>query len=154
MKTGPYTLGTAANESGSIKHENGTRRPRYRRKRVKRCKTLKRDPKPPELPNTSLSAQNKKTRPNALDTAENEFGRAKIEKTGPPVTAENESVSPKRKNETRHPWLLSKTSPGAQNIKTGPDALGTAENEFGSAKHDNGTRRPLYRRKLVWEHKT
>jgi uncharacterized protein YjbJ (UPF0337 family) len=31
-------------------------------------------------------------------------------------------------------------SPGAQNMKTGPDVLGSAENEFGSAKHDNGTR--------------
>jgi hypothetical protein len=28
---------------------------------------------------------------------------------------------------------------GAENMKTGPDALGTAENEFGCAKHENGT---------------
>jgi hypothetical protein len=50
-------------------------------------------------------------------------------KTGPDVlvTAENES--------------------GAQTMKTGPDVLGTAENEFESAKHENGTRRPRYRRK-------
>jgi hypothetical protein len=66
-----------------------------------------------------------------------------------------------------------KTSPGAQNMKTGPDALGTAEKEFGaenikkgpdaldtvenesgSAKHQNGTRRPRYRRKRIWERKT
>jgi hypothetical protein len=40
-----------------------------------------------------------------------------------------------------------KISPGAQNIKTGPDALGTAENEFGSAKYEIRTRRPWYRRK-------
>jgi hypothetical protein len=32
-----------------------------------------------------------------------------------------------------------KMSPGAQNMKTGPDALGTAENESGSVKHENGT---------------
>jgi hypothetical protein len=31
-------------------------------------------------------------------------------------------------------------------MKTGPDALGTAENESGTAKHENGTRRPRYRR--------
>jgi hypothetical protein len=35
--------------------------------------------------------------------------------------------------------------PGAQNMKKGPDALGTAENEYGRAKHDNETRRPRYR---------
>jgi hypothetical protein len=39
------------------------------------------------------------------------------------------------------------TSLGAQNIKTGPDALATAEYEFGRAKHENWTRRPRYRRK-------
>jgi hypothetical protein len=27
-------------------------------------------------------------------------------------------------------------------MRTGPDTLGTAQNEFGSAKHENGTRRP------------
>jgi hypothetical protein len=45
-------------------------------------------------------------------------------------------------------------SPDAQNMKTGPDALGTAENESGSAKHEKGTRRPPYRRKRVRAHKT
>jgi hypothetical protein len=59
-------------------------------------------------------------------------------------------------------------SPGAQNIKTVLDALGTtedesevrktrkrdpvlyiAENESGSAKHENRTGRPRYRRKRV-----
>jgi hypothetical protein len=29
------------------------------------------------------------------------------------------------------------TDSGAQNIKTGPDAHGTVENESGSAKHEN-----------------
>jgi hypothetical protein len=79
MKTGPDALGTAENEYGSIKYENGTRRPGYHRKRVRGCKTLKRDPKPPELPTTSLSAQNKKTGPDAPGTAENESGSAKRE---------------------------------------------------------------------------
>jgi hypothetical protein len=36
---------------------------------------------------------------------------------------------------------------GAQNVKTGPDALGTAENESGTTKDENGTRRPRYCRK-------
>jgi hypothetical protein len=40
-----------------------------------------------------------------------------------------------------------KMSSGAENIKSGPDALDTAENEFGSAKHENWARRPRYRRK-------
>jgi hypothetical protein len=42
---------------------------------------------------------------------------------------------------------------GAQNMKTGPDALGTAENEFGSAKHEYGTRRRRYCEKRVQERK-
>jgi hypothetical protein len=32
MKTGPDALDTAKNKSGRAKRENGTRRPRYRRK--------------------------------------------------------------------------------------------------------------------------
>jgi hypothetical protein len=40
-------------------------------------------------------------------------------------------------------------SPGAQNLKTGPDALVTAKNMSGSAKLENGSRRPRYRRKRV-----
>jgi hypothetical protein len=38
-------------------------------------------------------------------------------------------------------------NPGAQNIKTGTDVLGTAENVFGNAKYEIETRRPPYRRK-------
>jgi hypothetical protein len=30
-------------------------------------------------------------------------------------------------------------SPGAQNMKTGPNTLSSAENVPGSAKHENGT---------------
>jgi hypothetical protein len=40
-------------------------------------------------------------------------------------------------------------SGSAKNMKTGPDAIGAVENEFGRAKHENWTRRPLYRRKRV-----
>jgi hypothetical protein len=29
-----------------------------------------------------------------------------------------------------------------------PDALATAENEYGDTKHENGTRRPPYRRNV------
>jgi hypothetical protein len=43
---------------------------------------------------------------------------------------------------------------GAQNMKTGIDALGTVENELGCAKHENGTRRTRYYRKRVRELKT
>jgi hypothetical protein len=32
-------------------------------------------------------------------------------------------------------------------MKTGTDALGTTKNESGRAKHENGTRRLLYRQK-------
>jgi hypothetical protein len=39
-------------------------------------------------------------------------------------------------------------------MKMRPDALGTAENESLSTKHEIGTRRPRYRRKLVRERKT
>jgi hypothetical protein len=42
---------------------------------------------------------------------------------------------------------------GSAKMKTGPDALDTAENNSGSAKHENGTRRPRYRRKRVRERK-
>jgi hypothetical protein len=52
MKTGTDALGTAENLSGSAKHENGTQRPRDRRKR-------------------SPTAQNTKTGPDTLGTAEN-----------------------------------------------------------------------------------
>jgi hypothetical protein len=43
----------------------------------------------------------------------------------------------------------SKTSPGAQNMKTRPDALGTVGNDSESAKHENGKRPLQYRRKRV-----
>jgi hypothetical protein len=39
-------------------------------------------------------------------------------------------------------------------MKTGPDALDTAENDFIEEKHGNWTRHPLYRRKQVRERKT
>jgi hypothetical protein len=38
-------------------------------------------------------------------------------------------------------------------MNKGPDALGTAENESRRAKHESGTRRPLYRRKMSGDEK-
>jgi hypothetical protein len=97
MKTGPDAFVTAENESGSTKHENGNRRPRYRRKGVRERKTSKQDPMPS---------------------------------------------------------VPSKMSLGSQNMKKGPDALDTAENESGSTKHVNGTRRTRHCQKRVRENKT
>jgi len=47
-----------------------------------------------------------------------------------------------------------KMSLGAPNVITEPDALGTAKNEPGSAKYENGSGRDRYRRKRVREGKT
>jgi hypothetical protein len=60
MKKEPYALGTAENESGCAKHENGTSRPQY----------------PTHM---NLGAKNMKTGPDALATAKNESGREKHE---------------------------------------------------------------------------
>jgi GAG-pre-integrase domain len=53
-----------------------------------------------------------------------------------------EYVSGSAKKRIRDPTMSvpSKMSSGAQNMKTGPDALCIAENESDSAKHENGTR--------------
>jgi hypothetical protein len=114
MKTGPNALGTAENDSGRVKHENGTRRPRYRRKHVRY----------------------RKMGPDAHGTAENEFG-SKNMKTGPDAlsTARRNYVW-ERKTWKRDstPSIPPKMSTGARNMKTGPDAPRTAENESGSAK--------------------
>jgi hypothetical protein len=45
------------------------------------------------------------------------------------------------------PSVPPKMSPGAQNMKTRIDALGIAEKEFESTKHEIDTRRPPYRQK-------
>jgi hypothetical protein len=81
----------------------------------------------------SPGAQNIKTVPNTLNTAD------------------NESKTCKRDTATSVP---SKMCPGALNKKTVPDALGTAEKDSGSAKHENETRRYQYRRKCVRARKT
>jgi hypothetical protein len=58
MNIGPDALGTAENESGSAKHEKGSRRPRYRRKCVEERKKGKRDPTPSVPPKISPGAKN------------------------------------------------------------------------------------------------
>jgi hypothetical protein len=127
MKMRPDALGTAGNDFGSAKHENGTRAlrtvenvsrsaicengtriPRYRQKLVPARKTLKRDPTHSAPSKTCPGEQNMKAEPDALGTVEDESRRAKLE------------------NGTRRP----------------PHR----ENESGRAKHENGTRHPLYRR--------
>jgi hypothetical protein len=71
MKTGPDTLLTAENNSDSAKLEKENRSPRYLRKLVWARKTLRRDPTPSVQPKSSPIAQNMKTGPDALGTAEN-----------------------------------------------------------------------------------
>jgi hypothetical protein len=101
-KTGPDDLGTAENDFRSAKKENETRRPRYRRKRVRAHKTLKRDSTPSVPPKTRPDAQNMKTGPEALCTAENVFGSKNL-KTEPDAvgTAENEFGRAKHENGSR-----------------------------------------------------
>jgi hypothetical protein len=95
------------------------------------------------------------TVPDALGTVENEFGRAK-HKNGTQHIWHRRKLVRERKtcNRDPTPTVPPKMSPGAQNMKTGPCALGTAENESGCAKHENWTRRPLYSRIRFRELKT
>jgi hypothetical protein len=105
METELDALGTAQNVFGSAKHENWTRRPRYRPKWVREHK----------------KDENKIRRP----------------RYRPKWVRERKTC---KRNPT--PLVPSKMSSGAQNMKTGRGALGTAQNESGSTKHENGTRRP------------
>jgi hypothetical protein len=155
MKLRPDALETVENEYGDAKHENGTRRPRYRGKRVRERMAWKRDPTPSEYPKMSTRTQNMKTILDAHGTTENESRS---------VRHENRSLRPrhrrKRVRESKAwkrdptPSEEPKMSPGAQRMETGLDALRTAENDYGYAKHGNGTRHPRYRRKCVRERKT
>jgi hypothetical protein len=158
MKSGADARDTIENASVRTKHENGTRRTRNRRKRVRACKTRKLDPTPSIPPKTIPGTQNVKTVPDALGTVENESESAKLENgTRRPWYRrkyENENGRPwyhrkrVRERKTRKldttPPMSPKTIPGTQNVKTGPDALGTAENESRSAKREKGTLRHRY----------
>jgi hypothetical protein len=101
IKTGHVAPGTVENESGIAKHENGTRRPRYRRKRVRARKILKRDPTPSVPRETSPGVQNITTGNDTLGSAENESGAQNI-KTGSDAlgTAQNENGRTKHENGT------------------------------------------------------
>jgi hypothetical protein len=89
-----------------------------------------------------------KTGTDALGSAENESGRAKREKgTGRPRYRRKLVRERKTEKKDPTPSVPLKTSSGAQNMKMGPDYLGTAENDSESAKHEKGTRHPRYRRK-------
>jgi hypothetical protein len=144
MKTGPDVLATAENEYGDTKHENGTRRPPYCRKRVRERKAWKRDPTPSLPPKTCTGTQNMKTGPDALGTAENEYEDAKHENGARSAKHENGTRRPpyrrkrvrerKMKKQVPTPMLSAKMSTGTQNMKMGPN-----ENEYGDAKHENET---------------
>jgi hypothetical protein len=96
-----------------------------------------------------------KTGLDALGTAENEFTSAKHENgTLHPRYRRKRVRERKTLKRDTTPSVPPKMSQGAQNMKKGPNALATVENESGSAKHENGTRRPRYRRKQVRERKT
>jgi hypothetical protein len=102
-----------------------------------------------------MGAQNMKTGPDALYSAENESGSAKHENgTGCLRYHQIRAREGKIRKWDPTPSVPPKMSPGAQNRKTGPDAPGTAENEYGSAKQENQIGRPWYRRKRVRERKT
>jgi hypothetical protein len=166
METEPNALRTTENESGSAKHENGTQRSPYRRKCVRERITRKRDPTPSLPPKMNMGTQNKKTGPDALGTAEKESGSAKKEnRTRHPRYRRKQNPTPShRRKQNPTPSLPQKTEPdtlappntcpGAQNMKTGPDAVRTAEKVAVSAKHENGSGRHWYRRKCVRARKT
>jgi hypothetical protein len=136
LKTRPNALRTVKKDSGRPKHENWTRRPRYRQKLVWERKTLKRDLTPSVPPKMSQGAQNMKTGHDALGTAEDESGRAKYENgTRLPQNRRNRVRARKTIKRDPTPPISPKTSLRAQNMKTGPDTLGTAENESGRATH-------------------
>jgi hypothetical protein len=155
MKTGPDALGTSENELRSAKHEKGTRCPRYRRKRVRERKTRKWDPTPPILSKMSPGAQNMKTGHDALGTVEKEFGRAKHENQTRGTRYHRKRVKERKtwKQDPTHS-VPPKMSPGEQNMKTGPDFLGTSEDEPWRAKNENETKRPWDRRNRDREGKT
>jgi hypothetical protein len=89
-----------------------------------------------------------KTGPEDRGTAENESKIAKLE-NGTRRPPYREKRLWERKTLKRHPApsFPLKMSPEAQNIKTGPDALGTAKKYSQRAKYENKTRRPRNRRK-------
>jgi hypothetical protein len=90
------------------------------------------------------------TGPDAHGIVENEYGGAKHEnETRRTQYCSKRFLERKKLKRDPAPMVPPKTSSGAQNMKTGPDYHGTAENEYGSANHENENRRTRYRRKRV-----
>jgi hypothetical protein len=140
VKMGLDALGTAENESRSAKHENGIWRPRYRRNRVRERRTWKRDPTPSVPAKTSPGAQNVKMGPYALRTAENESRSTKPENGTRRTRHRQKRVgSTKHGNMTQRSRYRRKWVRERKRRTQDPDAPGIAENEFGSAKRENGT---------------
>jgi hypothetical protein len=136
MKTKTSALSTVENESQSAKYENGTQRPQYRRKWVRKRKTWKQDLMPSVPPKASPGVRNTKTIHGAIDTAQNGSRSAKHNNSTRRPRYRQKWVQ-ERKTWKRDPTpsVPPKTSRGAQNMKAGLDALGTAQNKSRSAKH-------------------
>jgi hypothetical protein len=99
-------------------------------------------------------AQYMKIGPDALGAARNEFGSAKYQNgTRRPRCRLKRVWERKTSKRDRTPSVQPQTSSGTQNMKTGPDAVGTSQNESGWAKHENWNRRRRFLQKRVWEHK-
>jgi hypothetical protein len=81
--------------------------------------------------------------PDALGTVKNESESAKHEDgTRRPRYPRKQVRAQKARKRDPTPSVMPKMSLSAQNMKTGPDALGTTENESGRAKHENEIERP------------
>jgi hypothetical protein len=91
---------------------------------------------------------NMKTGLDALVTAENEYGHAKHE--WEPTPSEPSKMSSGTQNKKTGPDNSGTVeNESSVSSKMGHDALGIVENESEHAKHENGARRPRYRRKRV-----
>jgi hypothetical protein len=122
---------------------------------VRESKIWKRVPTTSSLPKTTPGVPKKKTGHDTLGTAKNESGSA-MHVNGTRRRRYRRKWVWERKTWKRDPTLsvMPKMSPKAQNMKTGPGAIFIVENESENAKHENGTRRPRYRRKCVRESKS
>jgi hypothetical protein len=81
-----------------------------------------------------------KTGPDVHDTAQNGFGGAKHENgTRRPWNRPKQVRERQTGKRDTTPTVPLKMSPGVQNMKTGLGALGTAQYESESVKHENST---------------
>jgi hypothetical protein len=97
-------------------------------------------------PKMGPGAPNMITVPGALRTTHNGSESVKYENmTRRPRYGRKRVRERKTRKLDLAPSVPPKTGPGAQNMKSGPDTLGTVKNGSWSVKHENGTRRPMYR---------